>query len=92
MKLTQFNFDKLNCAEPRQVAKAAYTVINAIQHFDPHVQVAGLVAAHIAISEALNLRPTDALHPVDRLMTDPIAGKRAEFRAMGAYIRGEITA
>lgn len=86
----QINQDDFNSADPNEVSKAAMSVVDALQlRFGPEVQVLGLAAVFLTMAKVFNLHPGDTFQTTDNVMCG-LAGRRPEFDAIEAYIRGEI--
>lgn len=84
--------DKLTSANRNEVAKAAMTVVNGIQHADKHSRVAGAAVAFVLLAERMNLRPSDLYDYASRVMVDGNAGfgRAKQFAAITDYLNNEV--
>ncbi len=85
----KFDRDLLANADSRQAARAAMSIVTAIQDFRPHEQVGGLAAAFMLMAEHFDIRVPDACELTGNIM-NTVEGKRPEFKAVEAYIQGEL--
>ncbi|MBU4567023.1 MAG: hypothetical protein KKE29_20090 [Proteobacteria bacterium] len=84
-----FNRDQFNNADLRQVSNASMAAIDALQAFDPEVQMAAIGAVSILLAAHVDMPLGDVLGSVDRMMSDA-EGKRPEFAAVEMYMKEEL--
>lgn len=87
--MPRFNRDVMNMAQPKHVAGAAMGVLNAIQDNRPEVQIMGVAATFLSLAEHLGIPAQEAFTATKNLINGD-EGKRSEFRALDAYMAGEI--
>lgn len=86
----KLNRDALNMADPAMVARAGMTVIDALQvQFHPHVQAMGAAAAFLSLAEHYGI-PAQDLFTATKNLINGVDGKRTEFKAIDAYMEGEL--
>jgi hypothetical protein len=86
----KINNDLLMSADPIAVAHAAMTVIDAMQtKFTPEQQLLGISAAFLLMADGLKTPAQDVFTAITNLMNG-MDGKRAEFKAVTAYVNGEL--
>jgi hypothetical protein len=83
-----FSWLRLTNASPRRVGNVAMAVINALQDYEPEEQIAGLVCAFLIATQDLDMRFSEVAEVAKNIMFDA-EGKRPEFKAVEAYMRGE---
>lgn len=87
---TKIDRDKLNNADPVIVARAAISVIDALQlRYQPHEQVMGAVAMFLTIAERTGIPAQDLFTATKNLMNGQ-DGKRDAFKALDAYVNHEL--
>lgn len=79
----------MNMAKPQDVSRTALTVLNALQEVRPEVQVMGAAVVFLELSEHLGIPAQDVFTATKNLINNQ-DGKRTEFRAVRAYIEGEL--
>lgn len=79
----------LGNADVNESARAAMGVINALQHFRPEYQMAGLTASFLLLCDELQVRPAEAFSYVQKIMNHA-DGRRPEFRAVKMYLENEL--
>lgn len=83
------NLDKINNAEPADVAKSNFVVIDRLQSFEPHIQVLGLAAVLIILAERFNV-DAQTIFTVTKNLMNSKEGLRPEFAAVKDYVKHEI--
>lgn len=84
------NRDLFNNADPRRVAQATMSVIDATQRgFQPHEQMHAMAAAFLMLAEHWSVPAQDLFTATKNLMNDQ-EGKRPEFSAVAEYMRNEL--
>ena len=81
--------DAMNMADPKEVANSAMTVVDRLQDFNPAVQAMGAAAAFLSLAEHLKI-PAQDLFTSTKNLINGVDGKRVEFRAIDAYMEGEL--
>ncbi len=87
--MPRLNRDTLNMAAPVNVARAAMTVLDRLQDFDPEIQIMGAAAVFLELAEHIGIPAQEAFSATKNLINGD-DGKRHEFRAITAYLQGEI--
>ena len=87
--MPKFNRDVMNMAQPQEVSRAALTVLNTLQDTRPEVQIMGAATVFLSLAEYLGVPAQDAFTATKNLINDQ-DGKRVEFRAVQAYLEGEL--
>lgn len=82
--------DKLSCVHHERVALTAMSLLNGMQNHRPEAQVAGVAATLMLLCDVLGLDPRFELERSQRIMKDADRNLRAEFKAVRAYIEGEL--
>ena len=82
--------DEFNNGNGQDIARAAYSVINAIQGFTPALQLQAVSMVFLAILESFKdrVRPAYLLGTVSRILDHD--GQHSTFLAMASYIKAEI--
>lgn len=87
------NIDHLNSVSRNNTAKVTLRLLDRMQDFPPHEQVAAVAVLHALIARELKLSPT-TLHNLannitqfDRLFKDD---DDKTFDAIAAYVKGEL--
>lgn len=83
------NRDLMNNADPAAVATATMTVIDKLQHEQPHVQQMAAAALFVLLAERWGVEPQDVMVATKNLMIG-VDGKRAEFEAVALYLENEL--
>lgn len=86
----KFRRDRLINTSQRGAASAAMTVIDRLQSHPPDEQVAGLTAAFLLMLDAYGVSVQDAMTITRNLIHDSHKRLLPEFRAVAAYMRGEL--
>lgn len=86
------NLDGLNNAPAQEVAVAAFTIIDAIQGDQPHMQVAAVAAVFLAICDHHRVEPSRVAPVIRNMFNDTryVAGNAEHFRAIRDYIKHEL--
>ena len=84
-----FNRDVMHMAQPKAVSDVSLTILNVLQDSRPEVQIMGAAAVFLALSEHLKVPAQDVFTATKNLINDQ-DGKRVEFRAVQAYLEGEL--
>jgi len=87
--MPRLNRDVLNMAGPREVAMASLTVLDRLQDFRSEIQIMGAAAVFLELAAHLGIPAQEAFAATKNLINGD-DGKRAEFRAITAYLQGEI--
>ncbi|MGH0299334.1 MULTISPECIES: hypothetical protein [Sinorhizobium] len=87
--MRRLNRDTLNMAAPVNVARASLTVLDRLQDFEPEIQIMGAAAVFLELAEHLGIPPQEAFAATKNLINGD-DGKRVEFRAIAAYLQGEL--
>ncbi len=87
--MRSFNRDVLNSAAPRDVAMAGMTVLDRLQDFRPEIQIMGAATVFLSLAEHLGIPAQEAFTATKNLINGD-DGKRAEFRGIDAYMKGEL--
>lgn len=87
--MPRLNRDRLNMASPQAVANSAMTVLNGLQSFSAEIQIMGAAAVFLELAEHIGIPPQEAFSATKNLINGD-DGKRAEFRAITAYLQGEL--
>lgn len=85
----KFNRDWLTNADLKEVSRASFAIIDALQSYSPGAKAAALAAVFQLFMNSAGLRPSDALEVVNNVMHEG-EGKRPEFRAIAAYFQHEM--
>jgi hypothetical protein len=81
--------DALNSANPKAVAVATLQTLMGLEDHPAHVQVMASAAVFLSLAEHLGIPAQEAFAATKNLINDT-EGKRTEFRALDAYMKGEI--
>lgn len=84
------NTDALNNIRPHKAITSAYLQIDAVQHEQAHVQVAGAAVLFLTICQEAGLDVSEVLNKASRITKDDDNPYQPEVRALRAYVRGEI--
>lgn len=84
------NHDLANMASPKDVAIASMAIIDSIQKEPPHIQMHAAAAVFLLLAEYNGEPAQDAFARTKNLMNHANEGRRAEFRAIEAYMEGEF--
>lgn len=84
-----FDHDKRNQANPAQVARAAFTIIDAMQEIPDEVKLLGAAAAFLSLSEFLG-EPAQDTFAVTKNIINGTDGKHPQFVAIDDYLNGEL--
>lgn len=87
-----FDYMGLTNAAPQRVARLSFLVLNEIQEGKPHEQVVAAAVVFLTICEALKVPPQDVFVATKNLLNDEREGGREQFRALQAYVDGELAA
>lgn len=87
--MARLNRDVMNMAAPRDVAMASMGVLNSIQDHRPEIQIMGAAAVFLSLADHLGIPAQEAFTATKNLINGD-DGKRAEFRALDAYMEGEL--
>jgi len=82
--------DQMSNADLRDVAKAAMSILDAMQTRSPGVQLAGLMLAAQAVSEALEVDPSGAFQTVYNMRQEAKHKHVPEILAVAEYAKGEL--
>lgn len=82
--------DQMNNADLKDVATAAMSILDAMQLKSPGVQLAGLMLASQAVSEALEVDPSGAFQTVHNMRQKAKHTQVPEILAITDYARGEL--
>lgn len=83
------NRDLMNNANPILVGRAAMTVIDRLQDFDPETQAVGFAAGFLMLAKRFNVQPQDLFETAQNVMNG-MDGKRPEFKAVESYLGVEL--
>ena len=83
------NRDLFINANLRDTAVASMALIDKVQDMQPHIAMGALSATFLMLCEFWGVDPKDALGITKNLMNHA-DGKRAEFKAVAAYMEGEL--
>ncbi len=83
-------FDEINNADQRTAANAAMSVIDRLQDYRPAVQAHALATGFLVMCETLKLNPAEVFQRSQNLMAHSDGTRRAEFRALKAYMENEV--
>lgn len=84
------NRDLLTNAVPEQVAQAAMTLLDCMQHLQPQNQTLGSAALFFLLCEHWGVDPREALGLARNLMSSTEGKRRPEFRAVAFYLRNNL--
>ncbi|WP_139812523.1 hypothetical protein [Ensifer aridi] len=87
--MPRLNRDVMNMAAPVTVARASMTVLDRLQDFKPEIQIMGAAAVFLELAEHLGIPAQEAFSATKNLINGD-DGKRVEFRAITAYLNGEL--
>ena len=85
----KFNRDLFINTNVRHAANASVAVIDRLQAFNAHEQVAGLGAVFLMMAEHHGISAQDAFSVITNIMNDA-EGRRAEFAAVKMYMENEL--
>lgn len=68
----------------------AFKVINLVQDEDPATQILSIATALVALSEAIGADPHDLIQKIGRAKQHIDTPFSHEYRAIGAYAKGEF--
>ncbi len=80
---------KINNAEPAEVARACFKLLDGMQNYQPHIQVLAAAAVFTALAVHHKQQPQDVFTIIANMMNTK-EGRRAEFKAVLDYIKYEI--
>ena len=83
------NTDLMNNARPADVATAVMSVVDRLQHVQPHVQAMAAAALFVLLAERWGVEPQDVMTATKNLLIGS-EGKRAEFEAVALYLENEL--
>jgi hypothetical protein len=87
-KLDQFDISN---APAKEVARAAFLVIDRLQGFKPHIQAMGASAAFLILCEKLGIEDAQDLFTCTKnMLNDERAGGSQHFTAVRWYVESEI--
>lgn len=81
--------DALNNANPKIVAMASLKTLMGIEDERPHTQIMAAAAVFLALADHLDIPPQEVFTAIKNLI-NTTEGKRTEFAAIDAYMKGEI--
>lgn len=81
--------DALNNANPKAVAMATLQTLMGLENHPPHIQVMAAAAVFLSLADHLGIPAQEAFTATTNLINDT-EGKCTEFRALDAYMKGEI--
>jgi hypothetical protein len=84
------NIDGLNNAPVADVAQAAMALLDRMQHHQPHVLVAGVATAFLALCQHHRADPAEVFRAVKNLLASNEAGRAPEFEALRLYLKHEV--
>jgi hypothetical protein len=86
------NIDGLNNAPPKEVALAAFRIIDALQEQQSHLQVAAVAAVFLAICDRHMIEPSRVATVIRNMFADTryVAGNAEHFRAIRDYVKHEL--
>lgn len=85
----KFDRDVMNNARALDVSSASLLILNTLQDEQPEVQIMGAAAVFLELAEFLKVPAQDVFTATKNLIND-LDGKRVEFRAVRAYLEGEL--
>jgi len=85
----KFNRDWLANANLREVSRASFAILDALQAYSPGAKAAALAAVFQLFMTSAGIRPAEALEIVNNVMHEG-EGKRPEFRAIANYFQHEM--
>ena len=89
MVVPKIDRDSFNSVPIRNVTAASMTVLDRLQNFTPEVQVLASAAVFLTLCENLGTPAQEAFTTVKNVINGA-EGKRSEFLALDAYVKGEI--
>ena len=89
--MTKANPDSIAFANPTRAAEASMAVLDALQFLPSNDQYHALACVFVLMSEELGLDIRQELERAPRIMRDADRVMRPEFKAVAAYIHGELT-
>lgn len=84
------NYDGLVNAPLKQVARGTYALVDTIQDFPPHLQVAAAAVLCLKVCEVHRANPNDVFTAVKNMLNRADETGQAELRALDLYVRGEL--
>ncbi len=90
MSRKRIDRDLMHMASPRDVAVATMTTIDALQDFQPHVQVLGAAAVFLNLATHFRVPAQDVFTAVANLMNDRQGMARPEFAGVRQYMENEL--
>lgn len=85
-----FNRDLMNNARPANVAGGTITILDRLQHQQPHVQVMAAAALFVLVCEHWNVRAQDVMTATKNLMVSDQGEREPAFEAVRMYLKGEF--
>jgi hypothetical protein len=86
----RFDYMGLTNAAPQRVARLSFLVINELQEGKHHEQIVASAVVFLLICEALKVSPQDVFTATKNLLSDEREGGQEQFRAIQAYVAGEL--
>ena len=87
--MSKINRDKISNADPKQVSKAAFSVLDRLQNFPAWIQPMAAAAVMLLLCSGLRLEAQDLFTVTKNLMNSK-EGLRPEFEAVRDYIKHEL--
>lgn len=81
--------DAMNNANPKVVASASLKTLMGIENERPHVQIMAAAAVFLSLADHLDIPPQEVFTTIKNLINTN-EGKRTEFAAIDAYMKGEV--
>ncbi len=88
--MPKLNYDGLNNAPPKEVAQAAFELLDRLQNHRQEVLCASLAAAFLVVCEHFQVEPQDVFVATRNLLMDEREGGRHEFGAVKLFVQHEI--
>lgn len=86
----RYNRDVMNMAQPVEVSRAAMETLNALQDHRPEIALMGAAAVFLQLADHIGIPAQEAFAATKNLINGD-DGKRVEFKAIDAYMKGEWT-
>lgn len=83
--------DLLVNAPSKDVANAAYQLVDRLQHYPAAIQSAAVAALFLTVCRIHAVNPQDVFTAVTNMMADTIHGEEPRFRALRLYAKHELS-
>lgn len=86
----KFDYAKMVNAPSKDVAQAAFKLVDRLQSYSPEIQSVAAAALFMQVCQVHGVEPQDVFRAAANMAADSIHGERPEFRALRLYTEHEL--